>query len=118
MEKEKVITVLLYNEVYQNHLNKVKAEMLTLGAPTVHAVWVECCNAYLALDASHRLTAAHELGLAPRIIVVNYDEEKEHEVRDIIRLSPESEEYEHYGDITLEWAADKACGSVQLQFRV
>ena len=57
------------------HLEEVKNQMLTLGAPNIHAVWMECYGHWAALEGCHRLRAAHELGLTPNIIEVEYSDE-------------------------------------------
>jgi len=57
------------------HLAEVKRQMLTLGAPAIHAVWMECYGHYQALEGCHRLRAAAELGLEPEIIEVEYSDE-------------------------------------------
>ena len=47
------------------HLAKVKDEMATLGDPCIKVV--EWRGDYFAVEGSHRLCAAHELGLAPKL---------------------------------------------------
>lgn len=54
------------------HLEAVKAEMLTLGAPTIKAV--DCGEFFVALEGSHRIRAALALGLTPEIETVEYSE--------------------------------------------
>ena len=55
----------------------VIAEMETMGAPTIHVV--DCGDHYMALEGSHRLAAAHELGLEPVIVI--------HDQADMIDIS-------------------------------
>ena len=70
-----MITIALVHDHYdQEHLNEVKKQMLTLGAPKIKAVWMECYNMYAALEGCHRIRAAKELGLTPEIIELDYDE--------------------------------------------
>ncbi|MDD2794397.1 hypothetical protein [Acidocella sp.] len=57
------------------HLEAVKAEMLTLGAPAILAI--DCGDHYVALEGAHRIRAAHDLGLTPVIIEVEYDADAE-----------------------------------------
>jgi hypothetical protein len=52
-------------------LIRVKAQMQTLGAPAIRAYYSG--DAWYAIEGSHRLAAAHELGLEPEIIEVEYD---------------------------------------------
>ncbi len=60
--------IVLYHKHYnQEHLNAVKAEMKTLGAPTIKAIWSEVYGAWLAVEGCHRLRAAAELGITPNI---------------------------------------------------
>ena len=53
------------------HLAAVKAEMQRLGAPVLRVI--ECGDHYMALEGSHRLAAALELGVAPKLIVYGQD---------------------------------------------
>lgn len=69
-------TVYLIHAPDPDHLKEVKAEMQRLGAPTIRVV--DCGDYYMALEGAHRLTAAHELGLAPNLVV--YDQEVEIDV--------------------------------------
>jgi hypothetical protein len=52
-------------------LAEVKVQMQTLGAPQIRAYYNGDC--WLAIEGSHRLAAAHELGLEPEIIEVEDD---------------------------------------------
>lgn len=56
------------------HLVAVKSAMQALGAPTIHAVWMECWGVWAALEGCHRLRAAYDLGLVPQIEAVAYCE--------------------------------------------
>ena len=56
------------------HLVEVLEDMKRLGAPTIKAVWMEVWATYVALEGSHRLAAAKQLGLTPIIDEVEYDE--------------------------------------------
>jgi hypothetical protein len=55
-----------------DHLAEVTAEMRVLGAPTVRVV--DCGDHYMALEGTHRLHAAADLGLAPNLIVLAQDD--------------------------------------------
>jgi hypothetical protein len=60
--------VILYHKHYdKDHLNAVKAEMETLGTPTIKAIWNEVHSAWMAIEGCHRLRAAAELGITPNI---------------------------------------------------
>lgn len=56
------------------HLETVKAEMATLGAPVIKAVWMECYGAWVALEGTHRLLAAQALGLSPEIEEIEWSD--------------------------------------------
>lgn len=56
-----------------DRLEAVKADMQTMGAPTIRVV--DCGDHYMALEGSHRLAAAHALGLTPHLIVYAQDDE-------------------------------------------
>jgi hypothetical protein len=65
---------LVNNHYDKEHLEAVKKEMLILGAPKIHAVWMECYDLWAALEGCHRIRAAKSLGLIPEIIEVEYSE--------------------------------------------
>lgn len=56
------------------HLASVIAEMEALGAPVIKAVRMEAHDAWVALEGSHRIRAAHELGLDPQIEEVEWSD--------------------------------------------
>lgn len=58
---------LLHNHFNKNHLEAVKSQMLELGIPTIKAVWDEGYGIWAALEGSHRIRAAKELGLSINI---------------------------------------------------
>jgi hypothetical protein len=66
---------LVHNHFSPEHLAEVIEQMKTLGAPKIHAVWMECYDHYAALEGCHRIRAAKELGLTPEIIEVDYSDE-------------------------------------------
>jgi hypothetical protein len=55
-----------------DHLADVIATMRQSGAPTIEVV--DCGDHYMALEGSHRLAAAHHLGLEPELIIREQDE--------------------------------------------
>jgi hypothetical protein len=65
---------LLHKHFDAEHLEAVKAEMATLGAPVIKAVWSEVANRWVALEGCHRLRAAHAWGLVPEIYEVEYSD--------------------------------------------
>lgn len=67
------MTIVTNNKVNKDHLKMVKSEMNTLGAPSVRAIYDG--EIYFALEGSHRLMAAHELGLTPIIDEIEYSDE-------------------------------------------
>lgn len=54
-------------------LAAVKAEMATLGTPVIRAV--NCGEYLMALEGSHRVAAAYELGIEPEFIVIEQGDE-------------------------------------------
>jgi hypothetical protein len=66
------------NPIYLIHktdaekLEAVKSEMLTLGAPTVRVV--DCGDHYMAIEGTHRLAAAADLGIEPNLIILDQDD--------------------------------------------
>ncbi len=67
------MTIITCNEINENHLNKVTKQMKTIGAPTVRAIYDG--EIYYAIEGSHRLMAAHELGIIPEIAEIEYSDE-------------------------------------------
>lgn len=66
-------TIYAIHAPFADKLEAVKAEMETLGAPTIRVV--DCGDYYMALEGSHRLAAAHALGLEPTLIVFAQDDD-------------------------------------------
>lgn len=57
------------------HYAEVRETMLQLGAPTIRAWWDEGTEAWLAIEGSHRIAIAAELGIEPEIIDLGEDTE-------------------------------------------
>lgn len=55
------------------HLGDVMDTMRHAGPPTIRCVWYG--SRLLALEGSHRLHAAHCMGLVPRVVVLTPDSE-------------------------------------------
>lgn len=66
---------LVHDHYDEAHLAAVIEEMKTLGAPAIKAVWMECYDHWAALEGCHRIRAARELGLVPRIEEVEYSDD-------------------------------------------
>ena len=66
---------LLHGGYDAQKLEAVKAEMQTLGAPTIKAVWMDCYGHWAALEGCHRIRAAKALGLTPIIEEIEYSED-------------------------------------------
>lgn len=67
--------IILYHNHYDiQHLNAVAAQMQTLGAPAIRAIWSDVYGAWMAVEGCHRVRAAKALGLTPTIIDVSNDE--------------------------------------------
>ena len=67
-------TIALINKTNADYLANVKAEMLTLGTPVINVVFDDAQGIYVALEGSHRLTAAKELNLVPVLNVVEVED--------------------------------------------
>lgn len=66
-------TIILVNDIDADKLEAVKAEMEKLGAPTIRAI--DAGDHLIAVEGSHRLRAAEELGMAVNIEIVDEDGE-------------------------------------------
>jgi len=68
------MTIITPNKVDQVRLGAVKAKMLILGVPTIRVIGNgEIC---WAIEGSHRLVAAYELGIEPEIEEVEYSDQR------------------------------------------
>lgn len=61
------MNIIIPNAADPAHLAEVMNEMQSLGAPVVRAFWSEAWEAFVAVEGSHRVVAAHRLGLVPEI---------------------------------------------------
>ena len=69
------MTIITPNTIDRNHLETVKAQMIDLGSPTIRVVDMgEDC--YVALEGSHRIMAACELGVEPYFEEIEYSNEE------------------------------------------
>jgi len=61
-------TVYAKHEPYENgHLGKVVNDMIVAGQPTIRVV--EQNGSYYALEGSHRLAAAYQMGIEPKLVI-------------------------------------------------
>ena len=58
---------LLHKHYDEQHLEEVKTEMASLGAPVIRCIWSELNNMWMAVEGSHRIRAAKDLDLMPII---------------------------------------------------
>lgn len=65
-------TVYAIHDIDADHLAKVTEAMRTQGAPTIRVV--DCGDFLMALEGSHRLRAAHDLGITPKCSILAQDE--------------------------------------------
>lgn len=61
--------ILIQNKITPNRYFSIKSKMKRLGAPVIDCIKFSD-DEYFALDGSHRITAAKELGLEPIINVI------------------------------------------------
>ena len=90
------------------HLEAVKSEMITKGAPVIRAVYMECYDCYVALEGCHRIRAAKDLGLTPVITEIEYD--------DIKDLPMNSDGFDFDNDNTFESFLDDAHRRTMINF--
>ena len=57
-----------------DHYRSVRAEMETRGECSIRAIWSEGFGVYFAIEGSHRLAAADELGIAVEIHDIGCDD--------------------------------------------
>ena len=73
-----IMEILIENRVTPKRYEKVKGIMRELGAPVIRCFKLPR-NTYYALEGSHRVTAAKELGLEPILDVVSEVAESDHD---------------------------------------
>jgi len=64
------------------HYISVRETMRKRGAPTIRAVWNEGWGCWIAIEGSHRLAAACELGLEPVIKDISKQKRVRHDLQD------------------------------------
>ncbi|WP_234053631.1 MULTISPECIES: hypothetical protein [unclassified Xanthobacter] len=69
---EYIVTI---NDVDPAYLEEVKAEMKTRGAPLLRAILDETQGVIVALEGSHRIAAALDLGLVPTMQLVDEEDQ-------------------------------------------
>lgn len=75
-------TIYAINAPINSHLDMVVTEMALLGAPVVRAV--NCGDFWVAIEGSHRIAAAHKLGLPVMVAEVQEsDEIDSHDLEDL-----------------------------------
>ena len=84
---KKLVRVFAKHDPYWDtgHLGKVMHDMLIFGAPTIRVV--EYHGDYFAIEGSHRLYAAHIMGLPPTLVVEPSDrnDPSDEEFLDIVK---------------------------------
>lgn len=68
--KSEHISIVAVNATDEEHLECVTRQMVSLGVPAIRAIWSETYGLWFAIEGSHRLAAAHNLGLVPEVIDV------------------------------------------------
>ena len=69
---KKLLRIYAKHEPYKNgHLEKVLNEMIVKGPPTIKCI--DYRNRLYAIEGSHRLAAAHYLGMVPSVDLVSQD---------------------------------------------
>ncbi len=65
------------------HLGEVALDMVHHGSPTIRVMKFE--DEYFAIEGSHRLFLAHELGLVPKILILESDNKDNEDVDNFYR---------------------------------
>lgn len=66
---------LLHKHYDSSKLAAVTAQMQSMGAPTIKAVYMPNWDMWVALEGCHRLRAAHAIGFTPEIQEVEYSDD-------------------------------------------
>ena len=67
-----MVTIYAIHAPESKKLEQVKAQMAVLGVPAIRVV--DCGDYFMALEGSHRLAAAHALGIEPELVIFEQDE--------------------------------------------
>lgn len=86
-----------------DRLAAITTEMETRGAPVIEVV--DCGDHYMALEGSHRLAAAHALGLVPVLTIHEQDD-----VLDVSRF--DWFEVSNWADPDVGYTAGEAAGEL------
>lgn len=87
-------TVYLPHEIDAEKLNGVVAAMRNLGAPTIRVV--DCGDYYQAIEGTHRLAAAEQLGITPELDVIAADAIVDHhDIYDLPKMTTAAEIVEY-----------------------
>lgn len=65
-----MMQILIPNKITLSRYDHVKKQMAALGAPSIKCIEIKS-NYFYALEGSHRITAAKELGFIPNLIVID-----------------------------------------------
>ena len=84
------------NATDREHLEEVKAQMETIGAPSIRVYYTG--EAYIAIEGSHRVAAAYELSITPDFIEVEEsDEISDHDLQELSDVVKVAEILEYLG---------------------
>ena len=86
--------------------------MIANGAPTIRAIDLGD-DEYAAVEGSHRVAIAHELGLIPEIQIIDLEDEIEHDVEDVpSKIAQDVYDYAYCGAPDL----DRIAGLLDFRF--
>lgn len=91
-----------------DHLVQVAREMQAMGAPRIEVI--DCGDYYMAMEGSHRLAAAAELGLSPEFVVYAQDDLIDVTRYDWYDSANWAESHYSAGEVAGELYSPKACG--------
>lgn len=86
---ENPTVALFYNYYDEEKLEYVKEDMKIMGRPEIKVIETEEGD-YIALEGTHRLRAAKELGITPKFKVVKYDKVENKKILDLVPDSQDS----------------------------
>ena len=78
---ETMMMIVAPHQPEEKKLEKVITDMKVMGAPTIKAYFDG--EKYCACEGSHRIAAAHALGLTPEIELVGWSDEIAHDMDDV-----------------------------------
>lgn len=92
------------HEIDPQHLEEVKVQMIEMGAPAIRVY--NDGEVLWALEGTHRLAAAFELGITPEFVEMGLEDEIDHDC-DLVDEKTVAAIWSHYYDCLTRWTGNE-----------